>query len=182
MYDYRGKVAGMIIAGISLVILLIQKFTDAIVTNKFNADQVYNMILWCFILGLFCVAFSYEKIEDERVKQIRSKAMAAAFMIESGSLLAFGFTMSTAAQKEGALKEVMDATYYVELGRMLMFMPAVAIALHLVMFHVGLYRDQYWDYSDKVSIINNLIKNPLHTLVIALASIAIVIIVSTLFM
>ena len=181
MYNYKGKVKGMIMAGVGLTALLVQKFTHFTVTGKLNSGQHYNILLWVTLAGLFTMAYSHEKVEDERVKQIRARALAIAFMVETAAIMAFGFALSIAAQKAGMDNEVMDAAAYIEWGRLLMFFPAVAIAMHLIIFHVGLYFDQHWDYSDHITVWDNLKKNPLHILVIAIAGVALVELIATLF-
>jgi hypothetical protein len=181
MYNYKGKIWGMAIAGICLVALLIQKFSHFTIIEKLNSDQHYNVLVWLTLFGLFIMAYSHEKVEDERVKQIRAKALAIAFMIETASFMAFGFALSLTAQKAGLDKEVMDAAAYVEWGRLLMFFPAVAIAMHLIIFHIGLYFDQHWDYSDDITVWQNLKKNPLHILATMIAGVALIEIIATLF-
>ena len=181
MYSYKGKVAGMIVAAIGIIALLVQKFTRFTVVSQWNSDQHYVVLLWITFGGLFTMMFSHEKVEDERVKQVRAKALAIAFMTETAALMAFGLTMAISAQKAGADKEVMDAAALIEWGKLLLFFPAVAIVMHLIIFHIGLYYDKVWNYSEETSVIQNLKKNPLHILVIIIAAIALVQLVATLF-
>lgn len=181
MYNYQGKIKGMAIGGAGLIALVVQKFTHFTVTEKLSSDQHYNILLWITLAGLFTMAYSHEKVEDERVKQIRAKALAIAFMMETAAAMAFGFAMSIGAEKAGLDKEVMDAAAYIEWGRLFMFFPAVAIAMHLIIFHIGLYFDQHWDYSDHITVWQNLKKNPLHILATIIAGVALIEIIATLF-
>ena len=181
MYNHKGKTYGMIVAGLGIIALLVQRLTQFTVIAQLNSGQHYNVLLWITLAGLFTMAYSHEKVEDERVKQIRAKALAIAFMMETGTIMAFGFAMSIAAQKAALDKEVLDVAAYVEGGRLIMFFPAVAISLHLIIFHIGLYFDQHWDYSDHITVWDNLRKNPLHILAIMLAGVALVELIATMF-
>lgn len=148
MYSYKGKIAGFIIAGIGLVAMLIQKFTHFTFIKKLNSEQHFSLLLWLTLFGLFMAALSKEKHEDERVEQVRGKSFMHVFAFMFGVTLAFALTMSITPATDAEASTIVPGDV-VMLGRMLMFYPAVAIVLYLVMFHVGLHFDQAWDYENQ---------------------------------
>lgn len=174
MYDYRGKVSGMVIAALGTIALLIQKYTHFTVLAGLNSDQHFNVLLWVTLFGLFLMMFSYEKHEDERVKQIRAKAVMIVFGIMTGAILAFALTISIIPFIDPGDLQPAAADEGVWLGRLLMFYPAVGIVLYLLIFHVGIYYDKVWDYSDNISVLENIRKNKWHIIIIAIISIIVV--------
>jgi hypothetical protein len=183
MYDYRGKIAGMIIAAVGIILLIVQKITGFTVLEKFNADQHFNMILWFTLLGLFTMMFSKEKMEDERVQFIRMKSLLYAFVLMIAATLAFGLTVSIMPFEDMDLKDGTTLTPddIIMGGRMLMFYPAVAMVIYLVMFHVGLYFDNTWDYEDKPWSFSSLKKHWGYRIAIIIAGIAIIELIFKLF-
>lgn len=157
MYNYKWKVAGMVIAAVSFIALVIQKLTHFTVLTKLNADQHFNILLWLTVFGLFTMMFSYEKHEDERVKQIRAKSVMMVFMLMFAATMGIGFTMSIVPVSEMG-NETVTPSDMIEIGRLLMYYPACAVILYHIIFNVGLYFDNEWDYEDNTSVLDN-IKN-----------------------
>lgn len=157
MYSYKWKIISAWIAAVSFILLVIQKLTSFTVLPKFNAHQHFNILAWFTIFGLFGMMFSHEKHEDERVKQIRAKSVMYVFMLMFGATLAFGLTLSlaTATEVEPVTITVEDM---VEFSRILMYYPACAVIMYHIIFNMGLYYDDEWDYEDNTNVIDN-IKN-----------------------
>lgn len=150
MYGYKWKVIGMIMTTVFTIALTVQKLTDFTIVNKLNSAQHFNFLLWLAIFGLVLIAFSKEKNEDERVHSIRTKSFMFAFLMILGSTLAFGLTVTIMPlQSDMAQGVTLSPDDIIEAGRWLMFYPAVGLVLHLVMFHVGVYFDQNWDYENE---------------------------------
>lgn len=151
MWDYRWKIAGMVIAGIGFLALIIQKLTHFTVFQKFNSDQHFNVLLWITLIGLLQIMVSKEKIEDERVQQIRTKALMFALFLVVASALAFAMTVTLMPTNDPEMANGVSFTpaEVIEAGRALMFYPAIGIVFYLLMFHIGLYFDNTWDYDNK---------------------------------
>lgn len=176
MYDYRGKVAGIVISAICIVVLVVQKLTDFIVIEKLNAAQHFNIILWFTLLGLVTIAFSKEKNEDERVQHIRAKSFMYVFLITTGATLAFAFTVTLMPTQNSDMANGVTLTKddIIEAGRMLMFYPAIGIVIYLVMFHIGLYFDQTWDYKDEAWTVKRLWKDKRYRLAVMIGGLLII--------
>jgi hypothetical protein len=143
MYDYRGKISGIIISAIGLALMVAERIHPFTISGKWNPEQNYSLFLWIMMLGLFLIMYSKEKIEDERNKLIRLKAFQISFMIMVGTMLAFCLTSGTANQTDLKME-----------GKDLYIFPAIGIFTYLLVFHVGLYFDEAWDYEDKGLITN----------------------------
>ena len=181
MYDYRGKVAGMIIAGVGLPALVIQKLTHFTVSPRLSDAQHFNLLLWITLLGLFTMMFSYEKYEDERIKLIRAKAFMIVFALMTGSILAFAFTVTLQPSSPKFEDILLTSDDVIMAGRMMMFYPAVAIVIYLILFHIGVYFDQAWDYKDNVGFIENLKRNKWRILLMNIVGILIISLIYFLF-
>jgi hypothetical protein len=148
MYGYQGKIFGMILAGVGLLTLVVQKLTGFTVMAKYDSAQHFNILLVITIMGMFTMMFSKEKMEDERVQAVRTKSLLYAFMLTAGVPIAYAMTLSL--QPESMIDAQVTTTADVlEEARLLMFYPALGMVLYLIMFHVGLYFDSVWDYEDE---------------------------------
>jgi hypothetical protein len=176
MYGYKGKVAGMIIAGIGLILLIVQKLTHFIVFAKLNSDQHFNALLWFTMLGLFTIMFSKEKIEDERVQYLRTKSLMYAFCLMIAATMAFALTVTLMPTQDPEMAKgvTLSADDIIQAGRMMMFYPAVALVIYLVMFHIGLYFDDAWDYEDRPWSIRLLWKDKRYRLAILVGGLIII--------
>ncbi len=147
MYDYRGKVAGMVIAAVGSMLVIIQKLAPFNVFRSMNAEQHYYLSAWITVVGLFSIAFSMEKHEDERVKKIRAGAMQLVIGLLIGLLLALSFT--------GIVIGDFDLA-----PEMLIAIAGFYLVFYLVVFHIGLYTDILWQYdADEIPIVENIKKN-----------------------
>ena len=148
MYDYKGKIRGIIISALGLAGLISERLWHWTVIEKFNWEQHLTIFKWVTLLGLMIIGYSKEKYEDDRAKAIRAKALQIAFMLQQSVMLAMGLTMSLH-------KEPMD-------GDILFIMAAMGTLMFLLLFHVGLYFDLLWDFDDTArekNIFKNIGKN-----------------------
>lgn len=147
MYDYRGKVAGMIIGAVGALLVIIQKLAPFNVFRSLEMEQHYYLSLLLTISGLFLIAFSMEKHEDERVKKIRAGAMLLVTGLLIGLLLALSFT--------GIVIGDFDLA-----PELLMGIAGFYLVFYLVVFHTGLYTDILWQYdADEIPIGENIRRN-----------------------
>jgi hypothetical protein len=179
MWGYKGKIGGIVLAGIGLLSLIVQKLTHFTIIEKWNSAQHFNLLLWVTLLGLYTIIFSKEKIEDERVQHIRVKSLMYAFTLTIGLTLVFAFNVTLMPTQDPGMVNgtALTADDIIEIGRMMMFLPAVAMAIYLVMFHVGLYFDDAWDYEDKPWSIRQLGKDKRYRLAILVVFMAIITVV-----
>ena len=68
MYDNRGKKAGAAVALICLIGMLTERFHGFIIFKKLDVEQHFGVFEWGLLFGLFLIAFSREKYDDERAK------------------------------------------------------------------------------------------------------------------
>lgn len=148
MYDYKGKIKGIVISAIGLVGIISERIWHWTVIEKLTWEQHLTLLKWVTLLGLIVIGYSKEKYEDDRAKAIRAKALQIAFMLQQSVTLAMGLTMSLH-------KEPID-------GDILFIIAAMGTLMFLLLFHVGLYFDLLWDFDDTArdkNIIKNIGKN-----------------------
>lgn len=136
MYDYRGKIWGLIISAIALLAMIGERLKGFIIFKKLTVAQHYGIFEWIMLAGLFCIIYSKEKHEDERAKQIRSKSFQMSFALTMSVLLA------------QALIGTLHPNYVIE-PQILFFIAAFGIMMYLFIFHIGLHFDFLWEYDDK---------------------------------
>jgi hypothetical protein len=138
MYDYRGKLLGIAISAFGIAAMIMERLAGLRFIKNWNVSQHYYLFLWVALLGLATIAFSKEKHDDERAKLIRLKAMQMAFLMMLAVLMSMGLIGETTTNKD-----------FVIHGADLLFIAGLALLIYLFTFHVGLYRDETWDYEDK---------------------------------
>lgn len=142
MYSYKGKIAGVVISALGFAALLIEKSTVWLPIKKYNHLQHLALFQWITLLGLFTIAYSKEKYDDDRAHAIRLKSLQIAFALQQAVVLAMALT--------GSLHpEPMDYS-------ILFAMAAIGIIMYLLLFHFGLYFDELWDFDDKSTLANKL--------------------------
>jgi nitrate reductase gamma subunit len=151
MSSYQTKIGGLIATAVALVLLAIVKLHGPFLfLTKPAPEHQADLLLAATVAGMYMVAFSKEKNDDERVHAIRAKSMQSALMILIGSMVAMAIT--TATGKGQAPGETMiDSTF-------LSAICAFGLSIHLILFHVGLYFDPAWAYNDD-TVIPNIKKN-----------------------
>lgn len=136
MHGYKGKVTGLVITGIAIAAGLIHYYTGFSFSQKIDADKHSMLFWWITLFGLYLAAFSKEKNDDERVKAIRAKSMLVGFNLSMAVLLSISMTAWLATDF------VLDAGA-------IMILPTFCLVFYLLFFHIGLYYDNMWDYSDE---------------------------------
>jgi len=136
MYDYRGKIGGVIGSAISLAAMVAERLHGFIIFKKFSVAQHYAIFEWLMLGSLFVIIYSKEKHEDDRAKMIRAKSFQLAFMLQSAVLLSMALVGTIG--KGGMTLIPSDLFMFAAMG----------IVLYLLVFHIGLYFDFLWDYND----------------------------------
>lgn len=135
MYDYNGKIKGIIISAAGLALTISEKLHPWAVLPRFTAEEHQAFFKWVALLGLVTIAYSKEKLEDDRSTAIRLRSLQIAYMLQTAVILGMALTLSHSP-------EPIDAS-------ILFMMAAIGIVMHLLLFHIGLYFDELWDYDDK---------------------------------
>ena len=147
MSSYAGKIAGLIITAASLLLLLAVRIHGSLpFLSGPIAHRQSHLFFTLIVAGLYLTAFSKEKDDDERVRAIRAKAMQSAFMLLTGIMIAL--TLVSLLVGENMFSE--SVVVAVVCGS--------AMAVYLVLFHIGLYFDPSWSYNDD-TVLPNLRKN-----------------------
>ena len=138
MYDHRGKILGFIISAIGLCAMVVERVSQLTFIRDWNVKQHYYLFFWVTLLGLVLIAYSREKEDDERAQSIRLKAVQFSFIFLLAILMSLGLT----AELNGAEKVPLE-------GSLLLFLAGMALLTYLFLFHIGLYRDDAWEYENK---------------------------------
>ena len=143
MYDYRGKIAGIILSAAGIIAMTAEKIGKFSIFPKLSIDQHYLLFFWSALFGLLLMTFSKEKLEDDRTRFVRAKAMQTAFYLLTGIMLSFTL-IATLAQKDFQL----DVTEFYMLL-------TLALLMYQFLFNIGLHFDFLWEYEDK-GLVDNL--------------------------
>jgi nitrate reductase gamma subunit len=163
MSSYQGKIAGLIITPIALILLLVVKLHGPFLfLSKPAPAQQFNLLFAVVVLGMHMIAFSKEKNDDERVRAIRAKSLQMAFMVLMTSLIAIGLTSAMSTE------EVTGDS------NLLCPMAAFGLGVYLVVFHIGLYFDPAWAYNDD-TVVTNIKKNKTFFVFYAIAGVILLI-------
>ncbi len=135
MHGYKTKVAGLVIAGAGIAFWAINSFAELKLMPKMTAEQQGYMIWWIVLFGLYMAAFSKEKNDDERVKAIRAKSMLVCFNLSMAVLMSMSIVLFI---EDNMVFRASD----------IIIVPTFCIVFYLLMFHVGLYFDNAWDYKE----------------------------------
>lgn len=136
MHSFVHKIIGSIIVVLSAVILVILNYFPQLdIIQKFGPEKEFEVFMLAAFFGLFIMCFSKEKVDDERVKQIRAKALQIAFGMMCIVLISFQFAILV-------INGTADST------EVLPVITAVGLLSYLFFFHVGLYFDADWVYND----------------------------------
>ncbi len=152
MNDYRTKVAGRIVTAAGVVLTIAQKITSFTILPKLSVEKHYYLCIWTVVLGLYMMAFSKEKFEDERVKKIRAGAVQIVILMMSAVLLSLSLV--------GILHDDLQFD-----GSSLLFLIGFYMLAYNIIFNIGLRFDNLWNYNtEDVTIKDNFKKNKLKSL------------------
>jgi hypothetical protein len=181
LMDNKYKKWMIAMATLGMVMSLLEVATGAILFTKLSPGIHLHFCLWFTFINLLSLAMCKEKIEDERVRLIRSKAMMRGFLFTCAVILGFSLNVSlfpiiAPEAFEGVTFAKEDYSY---MGMMLMVFPAFSIISYLILFNYGLRNDENWDYNDTMTRSEQLGKNKKYVIlrtVITLIILAVIII------
>ena len=135
MSGYGSKIAGIVVAAVGTVTLVVNNFVPLQFIPDFDASQHGFLYWWVVLMGLYMMAFSKEKNDDERVQAVRAFAMRVAFTMAMTSLLSISITAWIAV----------DMSF--DAGNLLII-PTFCLLMYHVVFHLGIYFDGVFKYSN----------------------------------
>lgn len=146
MHSFRFKIVGAIISILGIIFMILSDKIEGfrIVENVDNLRH-FQFFFLLAVLGLFLIAFSKEKFEDERVKEVRGKAFQAPFSIIIVVIISFSFTNLISSKLE---IETSD----------LSLLAAISLIVYHIYFHLAVYFDPSFVYND-ASVLENVKKN-----------------------
>ncbi|MEL6133401.1 MAG: hypothetical protein AAFR59_08575 [Bacteroidota bacterium] len=124
---HQGKAAGMIFLTVAIVSMIVCTYMpDWIGGADISFTQKMEWCGWAVAFALIMITYSKEKIEDERVMQIRYVALRLTLLLATVSCCALG------------IRNVFQADSF-------LFMPVVVVgalhAIYLLLFYMGLWTD-----------------------------------------
>lgn len=137
MNNHKWKIGGMVISTVGVLAMVFEKFSAFIVFKNLNITQHYLIFEWIMLLGLMIVIYSKEKHDDERVKMIRLKSFQISFLIIVGLMMNLGGISIVSSRGLGSINP-----------ETLLLISSMGIILYLLTFHIGLYLDFLWEYTD----------------------------------
>lgn len=130
------KIVGYVMAATGLLAAILYGATDIKIIPAMDSEPYVNLSFIFLAMGLYWSGMSREKHEDERVKAIRSRAIAITFVLLVNSILAF------------SISQLMFTDHTISI-RSLLFMLLIPLAFYHVAFNIGLYRDSNWEYNEE---------------------------------
>ncbi len=90
--EYKWKKVGIIALAISLILLILAKFDIILLpVNKVIFVNVVKLVLYT---SLIAIAYSKEKVEDEKIVALKNKSLQYAFYIVYAICVCFAFNSS----------------------------------------------------------------------------------------
>jgi len=163
MQSYKGKTVGVAISVLSMILMILaSKLDNFILIKSFDNSQHFQLFFGLTVLGLYLIAYSKEKIDDERVQKIRSKSLQISFGILISILLVINFV------------GIISPSFSINAGTHLFLIAAIGLLIYLFFFYVALYFDPTWTYNDD-TVLANVKKNKLFFLLYTLVIIVLVV-------
>ena len=140
--SYKTKIGGLVLALAALVLNIILNINgDINILGEFDSARLSDISSLLILIGLFMVAFSKEKIDDERIKELRARAFRFAFMMMNSVIISYSLVTSL---KTNSLKGTLDITYFAWLG----------LLCYLGFFYLTKYFDPMGIYNDEAALTN----------------------------
>lgn len=159
LQSFRTKIAGIVITLLSVISLILIKATHFSPGNRFNEHQVIQCMFLLIITGLFFITFSEERIDDDRVKLIRGKALQCGFAIILAIIISLIFV--SVIQPSFSFGGVNDLSLIALTG----------LVAYQFIFNISLYIDANWNYNNE-TVLSNIKKNRTFFLIYTLGLIA----------
>lgn len=169
----------IVVGSVALVLAILEAYAGVAFLPGMPVAFHLQICLWVFLMSLFNIAICAEKVEDERVKSIRSKAMMRGFVFTTVVVLGFSINISLfpVIAPEAFINTTLDKNDYSIGGILFMIFPAFSIVSYLFFFHFNLRNDSYMDYEDKMTQKEYFKKNTTYVIVRTLLSLLFLIVI-----
>lgn len=149
MIANRSKIIGITITMIALALLVMRKFGSLKLSEKISPLQTEGILRFIMLIGLIIIAYSNEKTESPKVKQIRINAFRFSFLILQCVLLGYGASVVL-------YKPILFN------GTDIFQIASVGLIFYLTTFYAGVFFDYFWQsYEEGGSLVHNKRKNAL---------------------
>lgn len=175
LFDHKYKKVTMIIAAAGFALAIAELLTNAIIFPALSAGFHLQLCLWLGFFGLMNLALCKEKEEDERVKQIRAKAMMQGFIFTCITILSFSINISLFPfiAPDAFIGITFGKEDYAYMGIFFMVVPSFSIVSYLLLFNYGLRNDDKWDYNDTMTPKERFARNKKYVILRTIISLAI---------
>ena len=165
--ENKHKKTAITMAAIGATLAAGETATQSVIIPRLGVGFHILICLFIVFTGLLSLALCKEKVEDERVKAIRSKAMMKGFVFTCAVTIAFPinialFPFIAPEAFEGIIITRDDYAY---MGMLLMAFPAFAVISYLVLFNYGLRYDEGWDFNDEMTPVQSFKKNKKYVII-----------------
>lgn len=140
--SYKAKIVGIILSIFSVILMVLEKINQFIVLKNLDPSQHLQLLFLLLLAGLFIIAFSKEKIDDDRINLIRGKA----FQIGFGMILAISISFSVVC--------VLSPTMAFNTAHALPLIILISLSIYLIVFNVGIYLDLQSMYNNGSALLN----------------------------
>lgn len=127
-HSFKVKLVGIVFSLISIVLMVIISYVDNFsLISEFDKDTQFYLFLWVNGAAMFTIAFSKEKVEDERISLIRDRTFVSTAGGMFATLLAFS---------------LVSVIYHLEpmkAGEIFPFLTNFFLIFHLLVFYYRIY-------------------------------------------
>jgi hypothetical protein len=143
LLSHKAKILGFFLTIFSVAFLIFEKLTHFVIDKNLTFQQHNRIFSLLAIVGLFIITFGKEEIDDDRVWQVRAKALQVGFGLTLSVIIALNFT--------SIIHPDLSSSFNLSL------ISLIGISSYLIIFNIGLYLDPKWVYTNG-SLVSN-IKN-----------------------
>ncbi|OOQ59852.1 hypothetical protein [Mucilaginibacter pedocola] len=135
--SYKAKIAGLALTGAALLLMILESISPFTIIKRLSTAQHSQLCFLLILFGLFIIAFSKERIDDDRVKTIRGKVFQFGFGILVSLLIALSFVGTV------------NTHVIISLSNDLPLIILISLSVYLLLFNIGLYMDPLWIRSNE---------------------------------
>ncbi len=155
LYGHKFKPVGLIFIIISFSLFF---FTDKIcqlaLFHNFSKTDCITLLMCLIVIGLYFIAFSKEKYEDERTSLIRDKTFRVSFVTVVSALIAVTLTQMVFLSDFSGDKLITISKVH----QLFMFLAILSLLTHLIIFYYRLFTNSdtsSYDFTVMENIRNN---------------------------
>lgn len=144
LHSFQVKIVGAVISLIAIILLLLVNFIDGLVLIPKPDGMQVDILLWINAMGLFFIAFSKERYEDERVSLVRDRTYRSTL----GMMLAVMFAISIT---DALVRPQSQAVHPIQVFPTMLI---ITLIYHLIIFYFRLYSNVNMDVEEQTVVQN----------------------------